>query len=174
VGSVRNATIERDCRNLRKPSKKVKQFDTNELKLLQQTMLYAAMNFERDHAGSLCVGLAAPQVGVNLRVIMVRNTNDPADQRWTFMFNPAYVESRDGFTIDHEGCLSLPDYYGKVVRPKESLFYYFTEKGKRVPQEGVILAREQYARILCHELDHLNGVLCSDNAVGEVEYDEAA
>lgn len=162
MSSLRTVNDERDMRNLRRVSKRVKKFGTLQLQLLQQTMLYEAIRFEHEHENQLCAGLAAPQVGVNLRVIMMRNSGDADQKSWTFMFNPIYEETLDSYQITTEGCLSIPDYEGRCVRPSKARFHYQNEFGEVVPSMEI---QGAYTAVLCHELDHLNGVVFTDNEV---------
>lgn len=107
------------------------------------------------------VGLAAPQVGISKRVIVV----DIGDHLYAIA-NPEIVE-HSGISEGPEGCLSCPGMAGQVRRAHRILLEGINRSGERVsiPAEGYL------ARAFQHELDHLNGVLFIDKAT-EIEYDE--
>lgn len=108
------------------------------------------------------IGLAAPQVGHLLRVIVV----DVGDGL-VKLVNPV-IESYSGAEIDKEGCLSIPGIVGYVERHSEVTVSGLNEKGKHVR----IKADGLFARALQHEIDHLNGILITDKATGIVELDD--
>ncbi len=132
---------------LRKKAKKVEKID-DRVKVLLEDMketMYAADG----------VGLAAPQVGVLKRIILV-----DVGEGLLEMINPEIVESC-GEEIDEEGCLSLPGVNGDVCRPEAVTVKGLNPQG----QEIVIEAKNLFARALCHEIDHLNGVLFTDRII---------
>lgn len=100
------------------------------------------------------IGLAAPQVGV-LRRIFVIEINDKLYE----LINPEIVET-DGVQISDEGCLSVPGYAGKVERPAFIKMKGLDRSGKAVEVEG----EELLAVALCHEYDHLEGILFKSKA----------
>lgn len=106
------------------------------------------------HAGG--VGLAAPQVGVLRRAVLVLETNVPEgeDEYIIELVNPEIVEA-DGEQFGPEGCLSVPDVYGMVRRPEHVWVRAQDRYGKPFEVEGVGLT----ARAFCHEIDHLEGKL---------------
>ncbi len=104
------------------------------------------------------VGLAAPQVGILRRVIVVDDGSGPIK-----LINPVIVESSNEVIIDTEGCLSVPDEIGEVIRPKRVLVKYIDEDGENKELD----AEDLLARILCHEIDHLNGILFVDKVESE-------
>lgn len=100
------------------------------------------------------VGLAAPQVGILKRVVVI----DVGDERGVLkLINPEIVES-EGIQIDVEGCLSVPNMRGNVERPKQVVVRALNENGGQIKIEGTGLL----AVALCHEIDHLNGILFVD------------
>ncbi|NBG89133.1 peptide deformylase [Isachenkonia alkalipeptolytica] len=101
------------------------------------------------------VGLAATQVGVLKRIILV-----DVGQGLLEMINPEIVETC-GEEIDEEGCLSLPGVNGEVSRPEAVTVKGLNPQG----QEIVVEAKDLFARALCHEIDHLNGVLFTDRII---------
>lgn len=108
------------------------------------------------------IGLAAPQVGILRRVITV----DVGEGVYK-MINPEIIEEK-GSEVDIEGCLSVPNFNGTVERPSEIKVKYLDEKG----EEHTIEAKGLFARCICHEVDHLNGILFSDKYIDEVNLDE--
>jgi len=108
------------------------------------------------------VGLAAPQVGVGLRLIVVDVGEGPI-----VIFNPEIVE-RDGQDIDVEGCLSIPGVNGYVERSAWVKVAGLDGKGRPLLVEGTDLL----ARALQHEIDHLDGILFTDKATSVVAVEE--
>ncbi|MDO5048219.1 MAG: peptide deformylase [Anaerococcus sp.] len=109
------------------------------------------------------VGLAAPQVGILKRVIVV----DPHDDTTGLvkLINPEIIEA-DGEQIGVEGCLSIPNFNATVKRPEHVKVKYMDEEGK----EKIWDAHGFPAVILSHEIDHLNGILFRDKSIEEVKY----
>ncbi len=104
------------------------------------------------------VGLAAPQVGWNVRVIIVDPSNGEVDNACRVMVNPVLVESSPAKEVCMEGCLSLPGEIYHVERPVSALARWQDMDGK--PHQ--MWLHDAEARIFLHELDHLSGVLISD------------
>lgn len=106
------------------------------------------------------VGLAAPQVGVNKRIIVVSLMKDYEDEnfRTIVMVNPVIVAHSDMMDCDQEGCLSLPGEAGDVVRWSEIDIEFYNIEGRKFALHLDKLA----ARIVQHEIDHLDGVLFTD------------
>lgn len=105
------------------------------------------------------VGLAAPQVGILKRVIVIDVGDGPVA-----LINPEII-SGEGEQIDEEGCLSIPGRGGNVLRPYKVKVKALNEKGEEVIVEG----EELFARALCHEIDHLEGVLFIDKIIESEE-----
>ena len=107
------------------------------------------------------VGLAAPQVGVLRRAVIVLETNvpDEKDEYMIELINPVIVETA-GEQVGAEGCLSVPDEYGIVARPDYVKVRAQDRHGEWFEVEGHGLT----ARAFCHELDHLDGILFIDKA----------
>ena len=106
------------------------------------------------------VGLAAPQVGVLRRVVLVMDTNREDltdDEQIIEMVNPEIIET-DGEQTGYEGCLSLPDLYGIVTRPEYVKVRAFDRFGNEFTVDGHGLT----ARAFCHETDHLEGKIFSE------------
>lgn len=106
------------------------------------------------------VGLAAPQVGVNKRIIAVSLMRDGDDEnyRTIAMINPEITEHLEETESDNEGCLSIPGEHGDVDRWKRIKVSYIDSSLR--PQS--ILLSGLSARIVQHEVDHLDGVLFTD------------
>ena len=109
-------------------------------------------------------GLAAPQVGVNKRIVIVdgRELSDTYDYLQDFvriMINPVVLEESEETCEYSEGCLSVPGVYAEVVRPSKIKVEYYNEKFEKVVEE-----LDRFAcRMVQHELSHLEGNLFVDN-----------
>ncbi len=112
---------------------------------------------ETMYHGDRGIGLAAPQVGQSLEVVVV--DSDPTGQRGTplFLFNPRILES-EGAEVAEEGCLSLPDHYAPVERATRVVVRALDREGRPITVE----AHGLLARCLQHEIDHLHGRLVLD------------
>ena len=131
---------------LRKISKKVQVIDEN-LKVLVEDMFETM--YEADG-----VGLAAPQIGVLKRVIVI-----DIEVLKKVMINPEIIsESKTDLQDGPEGCLSVPGVEDMVRRPNVIRVRYMDLEGNIIEEE----ARDLYARVICHEVDHLNGILFTD------------
>lgn len=104
-------------------------------------------------------GLAACQVGI-LRRLVVADMGEGLLK----LVNPQIIES-EGEQFVIEGCLSYPDIWGKVLRPKRVLVKALDENG----DSFVIEAFDELAKCLCHEIDHLNGIIFTDKVIEYVE-----
>ena len=118
------------------------------------------------------VGLAAPQVGILRRAVLVLETNVPEgeDEYIIELINPEIVEE-SGTQIGPEGCLSLPGVYGWVERPEHVKIRAQDRDGNWFEVEGDDLT----ARAFCHELDHLEGVMfdeLADHIMSDEELDD--
>ncbi|MBW3113923.1 peptide deformylase [Bacillus sp. MCCB 382] len=131
-----NAILEKECEKVTDFDKKLKKLLAN----MYDTML------EADG-----VGLAAPQVGIDLQVAVV----DIGDDSGTIeLINPEIIES-NGSQTDLEGCLSFPGLYGEVTRPYSIKVRTQDRKGRTVEFQ----AEDFMARAIQHEIDHLHGIL---------------
>ena len=104
------------------------------------------------------VGLAAPQVGILKRIVVIDVGDGPI-----VMINPEILE-RSGEQTDNEGCLSVPGKVGVVTRPNYVKAKAINEDG----EEYIIEGEELLARAICHELDHLDGHLYTEFVEGEL------
>ncbi len=109
----------------------------------------------------LGIGLAAPQIGIPLRIFVVDISlgRDPAGP--IVMVNPEFV-SRDGMQLEEEGCLSVPGFNATVVRPMRAVVKGLDRAGQAHEHEGSGLL----ARAFQHEMDHLDGKLFIDHLRG--------
>ncbi|WP_394020248.1 peptide deformylase [Anaerococcus cruorum] len=153
--AIRNIRIEGDP-ILRKECREVPEI-TDRIKILLDDMGETMY-----HANG--VGLAAPQVGILKRVIVV----DPHDDETGLvkLVNPEIIEA-DGEQVGVEGCLSIPNFNATVKRPEHVKVKYLDENGK----EKIWDAHGFPAVILSHEIDHLNGVLFRDKYIEEISYE---
>ena len=114
-------------------------------------------------AGPGAVGIAAPQVGMQKRIVIVdvSGTRKPCDNHGhMIMINPEITEW-EGMAMGREGCLSVPDFTGNVIRAEKIKLNYRDEHGR--PHE--IESSGFEARAIQHELDHLDGLLFLDRLV---------
>ena len=107
------------------------------------------------------IGLAAPQIGVPLRICIVDLSVGRRAEDLRVMINPEFVE-REGTQLEEEGCLSLPGFTATVLRPKRAAIRALDRQGR----EHVIEGKELLARALQHEVDHLDGTLFVDRLRG--------
>lgn len=141
---------------LRKQSRPVTRFDARLHTLLDD------MRDTLEEAGG--VGLAAPQVGILRRVVLV-----DTDEEILELVNPEIIET-SGEQDGVEGCLSIPGEYGKVKRPNVVKVRAQDRNGDWFEYEG----EELTARCFCHEIDHLRGVLYTDLAYHMLTEEELA
>lgn len=146
---------------LRKKSREITEIDDRVLELLDD--MYETLKSSEDG-----VGLAAPQVGVLKRAIVVDLSEEGGEGPYK-LINPKIVKKK-GEQICREGCLSVPGVLGDVIRPAEVIVEAINEKGEKVR----IKAKDILAVVFCHEIDHLDGVLFIDKATEffEIENEE--
>lgn len=106
------------------------------------------------------IGIAAPQIGKNLRVALVEIDEESGLFE---MINPEIISGK-GSDIDVEGCLSFPNIYGTVERYKEIVVRYFDREG----EEYEVTATEYFARAIQHEVEHLDGKLFIDKIIDRI------
>ena len=131
---------------LETPTKRVEKFDEDLQKLV-------ADMFESMYAAS-GVGLAAPQIGVGLRITVIDVSNGKTPEAKIVLANPE-ITYAEGQQREEEGCLSLPGFRGYVERPQYVTVRGQDAQGNEFERKGEGLL----ARAFCHEIDHLNGVL---------------
>ncbi|MBN2096026.1 peptide deformylase [Candidatus Peregrinibacteria bacterium] len=135
-----------DNQILRRKSEPIKTIDKKILRLLKE--MEKSMKEEKG------VGLAAPQVGRNVRMILVLLNN----KNLIPMINPEIIDHSDKTEVGEEGCLSLPGIWGNVERYHEITVKYLDEKGT----DRILKLEGFNARVVQHEIDHLNGILFTD------------
>lgn len=144
---------------LRAKSAKVRQV-TPEIKQIIADMTEASLDWEKKHPYELSAAMAAPQLGINQRIIIVRDDLDNKDiNTFTALINPEIIRTEGKTVKDYEGCLSVPEIYGMVARPDKV-------KAKAILEDGTevrLKAAGYLARTLQHEIDHLNGILFIDH-----------
>lgn len=104
-------------------------------------------------------GLAAPQVGKNIRLAVINSKDGPI-----CLINPKIRKKSWAREFGQEGCLSIPGIFGKVKRHKTIALIYYNQAGKKIKRNAGGLM----ARVMQHEIDHLDGILFIDKAV-EIE-----
>lgn len=144
---------------LRKKSTKISVID-DEVKDIIKKMTKSSIDWEKEHPHELTTAMAAPQLGINRRVIVVRDDfDDKENNHFTALINPEVIKMDGKIVRDYEGCLSVPEIYGRVPRPDKAKIKAMLEDGTevRIKADGFL------ARTLLHEIDHLNGVLFIDH-----------
>lgn len=136
-------------RTISKPVKKVDDALRAFIDDMLETM-YASMNG---------IGLAAIQVGVRKRIIVMDLSEEDAPKNPKCYINPEITWTGEKMAIHSEGCLSVPDYYAEVERPAKCRVKYLDYHGKEHEEEVEGL----FATCIQHEIDHLNGVLFFDH-----------
>lgn len=142
---VRNYKEHNDI--LRNKAKLVERIDQKILDLLEDM---AETMYNEDG-----VGLAAPQIGILKRLVVIDVGNGLIK-----LINPVIIEE-SGKQNGYEGCLSVPDITGEVIRPKKVRVRAQNEIGDYIELEG----EDLLARAFCHELDHLDGILFIDKMI---------
>lgn len=104
------------------------------------------------------IGLAAPQIGVMKRVVVMDVSDDKEKPQPLKLVNPEIIWESEETSVYQEGCLSIPEQYADVERPAEVGLRYLDENGK----EHEIEADGLLATCIQHELDHLDGILFTD------------
>lgn len=140
--------LRQDARRLKK-----RHLDSETFSLLKSRML-ATVNDSLNRG----VGIAAPQVGVSVRLIAVQRL-DKAGEPFGFYINPEILAYGDSIKSGREGCLSIPHYRGMVERAQSIVLDYTDEQGIRQKEEISGFT----AVIFQHEIDHINGVLYFDH-----------
>ena len=105
------------------------------------------------------VGLAAPQVGLDMRIFIVDAAAREEEKTPITMINPKIISIEDDLVSYEEGCLSFPEHFAEIDRPDKLKIEYIDENNKKK-----ILSTDGFnSRIIQHELDHLNGILFVDH-----------
>ena len=135
---------------LRKKSERLEKVDDDIRKLLNDMLetMYLAPG----------IGLAAVQIGILKRLIVIDISKEKEKKKPLFMINPEILFKSKQTSVYEEGCLSLPGHFAEIERPAECLIKYLDYNGK----EKEIQAKGLLATVIQHEVDHLNGVLFVD------------
>jgi peptide deformylase len=145
--------------HLRAKSRKIAVI-TPDVRNVIEKMKAATLDWEASREHEVGVALAAIQIDEPLRIIVVRNNfDDKNDHRFNVFINPEITKLEGDLEEDYEGCLSVLDVYGKVPRYSKIRVRALDENGHtiRVKAQGFL------ARVLQHEVDHLNGMLFIDH-----------
>ena len=147
--SQRKIVIEPDP-ILRKESEPIEKVDNDLRKLLDDMLetMYAAPG----------IGLAAVQVGILKRLIVIDISKDKEKKNPLFLINPEIVSKSKNTSIHEEGCLSLPGHFAEIERPAECHINFLDYNGKKKE----ISAKGLLSTCIQHEVDHLNGILFID------------
>lgn len=144
---------------LREKSSKVNKI-TDETREIVDKMVKASLDWEKEHPYELSAAMAAPQLGINKRVIIIRDDlEDKKNTSFTALIDPEVIKTEGKIEKDYEGCLSVPTIYGLVPRPYKARIKAKILDGNevRIKTTGTL------TRTLLHEIDHLNGILFIDH-----------
>ena len=144
---------------LRQKCRKVNKI-TDETRDIIAHMREASLDCEKAHPFELSAAMAAPQLGFDRRIIIIRDDlEDKKNINFTALIDPEIIKTEGKPEKDYEGCLSVPSIYGLVERPAKVKVKALLEDGTpvRVKAEGAL------ARTLLHEIDHLDGILFIDH-----------
>jgi peptide deformylase len=123
-----------------------------------------SLDWEKEHPYELSAAMAAPQMAAMKRIIIVRDDMDNKDNaEFTALLNPEIIKAEGKISRDYEGCLSVPKIYALVDRPSKIKIKAMLEDGTEVR----IKAEGDLARVIQHEIDHLDGILFIDRARGD-------
>ena len=144
---------------LRQKSAKVREIN-DETRQIIADMVELSRDWESKHPYELSAAMAAPQIGVNQRIIIVRDDlDDKENNNFTALINPEVIRTEGRTIEEQEGCLSVPEIYGMVGRPAKVKVKALLEDGHAVR----IKASGYLARTLLHEIEHLDGILFIDH-----------
>ena len=147
---------------LREKSEKVGKITPEVLDTIAK-MRELSLAWEKEHPYELSAAMAAPQMGVLKRIIIIRDDmEDKKNASFTALIDPVVIKAEGKVKKDYEGCLSVPSIYGMVPRASKVRVKAKLEDGTEVR----IKATDELARTLLHEIDHLDGVLFIDHIKG--------
>lgn len=152
-------------KHLRERSKKIGIVDDTVLTLIKG-MQEATLDWEDSREHEVGVALAAVQVDCPYRIVVIRNNFDnKSDRSFSVFINPTITKYEGRLEEDYEGCLSVPDIYGKVPRYTKVRVRAMDENGRyfRVTATGFL------ARVFQHEIDHNNGIMFVDHIKDSAE-----
>lgn len=145
---------------LRRPAKRVTKVD-DDLRDTVRKMLQTMYSEDG-------IGLAAPQVGIHKQLIVIDCELDDPEAKPYVLINPEIKKFGQALAQDQEGCLSVPGVFADVVRPDQIEVVYKDEFGRR----QVLKADGLLARVIQHEIDHLNGVMFVDRVDNRIALDQ--
>lgn len=157
--SAKDTIINLPNKHLRERSKKVG-IVTQNIKNIINSMEEATLDWEDSREHEVGVALAAVQIDILYRIVIIRNDfEDKQNRTFTVFINPEITKYEGGIIEDFEGCLSIKDIYGKVPRYQKVKIKALDINGHefRVTAEGFL------ARIFQHEIDHTNGIVFIDH-----------
>jgi peptide deformylase len=144
---------------LRTKCRKVNKITDESLDIIAK-MREASLEWEKSHPFELSAAMAAPQLGFDRRIIIIRDDlEDKKNISFTALIDPEVIKTDGKIEKDYEGCLSVPSIYGLVPRPSKVKIKATLEDGTPVR----IKAEDSLARTLLHEIDHLDGILFIDH-----------
>ena len=150
--------------NLRQPSEAVTFPLSNTVNQLIEDMKQATLDWEASRPHEFGVALAATQIGINERVVIVRQSfRDKSNHEFDIFINPEITRFEGKIQYEHEGCLSVKDVYGMVGRYEKIKVKAQNEHGKTVK----FIAKGFLARVFQHEIDHTNGITFVDKIGSE-------
>ncbi|MBE7037306.1 MAG: peptide deformylase [Ruminococcaceae bacterium] len=141
-------------RNIRKLGDDLLRKKSREVEVIDERILTLLDDMTETMNAANGVGLAAPQVGILKRVVVIDVGEGPIE-----LINPEII-NLSGHQTSVEGCLSVPDRWGEVVRPKKVVVRAQDRNGDYFE----VMGEDLLATALCHELDHLDGVIFVDKA----------
>ncbi|MBQ1539945.1 peptide deformylase [Candidatus Saccharibacteria bacterium] len=148
---------------LREKSEKVGKITPEVLDVIAE-MRRLSLEWEKEHPYELSAAMAAPQMGVLKRIIIIRDDmEEKSNAGFTALIDPVVIKAEGKTKRDYEGCLSVPSIYGMVPRASKVRVKAKLEDGTEVR----IKATDELARTLLHEIDHLDGILFIDHIKGE-------
>jgi len=163
MSSPKDSIITLPNERLRENSRRISVI-TSEVRAAIDKMKAATLDWEASRKHEVGVALAAIQINEPLRIIVIRNNFDnKQDHRFKVFINPVITKLEGEIEEDYEGCLSVAEIYGKVPRYSKIRLRALDENGHQVR----IKAQGFLARILQHEVDHLNGKLFVDHIAND-------
>lgn len=142
--------------------------DKIDIKNIEQNILDIIDDLKSTLEYGTGLGIAAPQIGVNKRIIVVGaqkeniKYNDAEEIPITAMINPTWKKLSEDTDVQYEGCMSVPSIRGKVERHKDIELIYYDEKGEKIVKQ----IHGFFARLVQHECDHLDGIIFLEKVQG--------
>ena len=154
IAKLGHPVLLRDC-------DKINQFSTDSLKKIVYDMSETMLDYNG-------IGLAAPQVHISKRIIIFRNPDTEENEKIeiTPLINPVFKPMNDEKYDDWEGCLSIPGMQGLVRRFKKIIYSGYDLDGKLIENK----AEGLHARVVQHEIDHLDGILYTERLADKKAY----